>query len=60
MDHKQALELQLPTIERAIGAKLDVQQVQGVDLVGLAVTDMNEVGGGATKAQQVYSLIAAL
>ena len=52
MDHKQALEIQVPTIEQVIGARLDVQQVQGVDLVGLAVADVNEGGDGAAQVQQ--------
>jgi len=52
MDHKQSLEIQVPTIEQVIGARLDVQQVQGVDLVGLAIADVNEGGDGATQVQQ--------
>ena len=52
MDHKQSLEIQVPTIEQVIGARLDVQQVQGVDLVGLAVADVNESGYGAAQVQQ--------
>ena len=52
MDHKQALEIQVPTIEQVIGARLDVQQVQCVDLVGLAVADVNESGDGAAQVQQ--------
>ena len=46
MDHKQSLEIQVATIEQVIGARLDVQQVQGVDLVGLSVADVNESGDG--------------
>ena len=52
MNHKQSLEIQVPTIEQVIGARLDVQQVQGVDLVGLAVADVNECGDGAAQVQQ--------
>ena len=52
MNHKQSLEIQVPTIEQVIGARLDVQQVQGVDLVGLAVADVNESGYGAAQVQQ--------
>ena len=52
MDHKQSLEIQVATIEQVIGARLDVQQVQGVDLVGLAVADVNESGYGAAQVQQ--------
>ena len=52
MDHKQSLEIQVATIEQVIGARLDVQQVQGVDLVGLSVADVNESGDGATQIQQ--------
>ncbi len=39
MDHKQSIEIQVPTIEQVVRARLDVQQVQGVDLVRLAVAD---------------------
>ena len=52
MNHKQSLEIQVPTIEQVIRARLDVQQVQGVDLVGLAVADVNECGDGAAQVQQ--------
>ena len=52
MNHKQSLEIQVPTIEQVIGARLDVQQVQGVDLVGLAVANVNECGDGAAQVQQ--------
>ena len=52
MDHKQSLEIQVATIEQVIGARLDVQQVQGVYLVGLAVADVNESGYGAAQVQQ--------
>ena len=56
MDHKQSLEIQVATIEQVIGARLDVQQVQGVDLVGLAVADVNECGYGAAQVQQGVQL----
>jgi len=52
MNHKQSLEIQVPTIEQVVRARLDVQQVQGVDLVGLAVADVNESGYGAAQVQQ--------
>ena len=52
MDHKQSLEIQVPTIEQVIGARLDVQQVQGVDLVGLAVRDVYESRYIASQIQQ--------
>ena len=52
MNHKQSLEIQVPAIEQVVSARLDVQQVQGVDLVGLAVADMNESGDGAAQVQQ--------
>lgn len=52
MDHKQSLEIQVPAIEQVVRARLDVQQVQGVDLVGLAVADVNECGDGAAQVQQ--------
>lgn len=52
MDHKQTLEIQVPPVEQVEGAWLDGQQVQGVDLVGLAVADVNESGDGAAQIQQ--------
>jgi len=52
MDHKQSLEIQVPAIEQVVRARLDVQQVQGVDLVGLAVADVDECGDGAAQVQQ--------
>ena len=52
MNDKQSLEIQVPAIEQVIGARLDIQQVQGVDLVGLAVADVNESGDGAAQVQQ--------
>ena len=52
LDHKQSLKIQVPAIEQVIGARLDVQQVQGVDLVRLAVADVDECGDGAAQIQQ--------
>ena len=52
MNDKQSLEIQVAAIEQVIGARLDIQQVQGVDLVGLAVGDVNESGDGAAQVQQ--------
>ena len=52
MNDKQSLEIQVPTIEQVVRARLDVQQVQGVDLVGLAVADVNEGWDGASQVQQ--------
>ena len=52
MNHKQSLKIQVPAIEQVVSARLDVQQVQGVDLVGLAVADVNESGYGAAQVQQ--------
>ena len=52
MNHKQSLEIQVPAIEQVVRARLDVQQVQGVDLVGLAVADVNECGDGAAQVQK--------
>ena len=56
MDHKQSLEIQVPAIEQVVRAGLDVQQVQGVDLVGLAVADVNECGYGAAQVQKGVQL----
>lgn len=52
MNDKQSLEIQVPAIEQVVHARLDVQQDQGVDLVGLAVADVNERGDGAAQVQQ--------
>jgi len=52
MNHKQSLEIQVPAIEQVVRARLDVQQVQGVDLVSLAVADVNECGDAAAQVQQ--------
>jgi hypothetical protein len=52
MNDKQSLEIQVPAIEQVVRARLDVQQVQGVDLVSLAVADVNECGDGAAQVQQ--------
>ena len=52
MNDKQSLEIQVPAIEQVVRAGLDVQQVQGVDLVCLAVADVNECGDGAAQVQQ--------
>ena len=49
MDHKKALEIQLTTVEQVIGARLDVQQVQGVDLLSIAVAAVNECGDEAAQ-----------
>ena len=52
MNHKQSLEIQVPAIEQVVRARLDVQQIQGVDLVSLAVADVNECGDGAAQVQK--------
>ena len=52
MNDKQSLEIQVPAIEQVVRARLDVQQVQGVDLVHLAVADVNECGDGAAQVQK--------
>ena len=52
MDHKQPLEIEIPAIEQVISTGLDPQQIQGVDLVCLAVRDVNERGNRAAQVQQ--------
>ena len=52
MNDKQSLEIQVPAIEQVVRARLDVQQVQGVDLVSLAVADVNECRDGAAQVQK--------
>ena len=56
MNHKQSLEIQVPTIEQVIRTRLYDQVVQGVDFVGLAVADVNECGDGAAQVQQGVQL----
>ena len=52
MNDKESLEIQVPAIEQVVRARLDVQQIQGVDLVSLAVADVNECGDGAAQVQK--------
>jgi hypothetical protein len=52
VDHKQPLEIEIPSIEQVISTGLDAQQIQGVDLVHLAIGDVNERGNGAAQVQQ--------
>lgn len=52
MNYKQALEIQITAIEQIERARLDGQLVQGVDLVGLAVGNMDESGYIASQIQQ--------
>lgn len=52
MDHEQPLEIEIPSIEQVISTGLDAQQVQGVDLVHLAIGDVNESWNGAAQVQQ--------
>jgi hypothetical protein len=52
MDHKQPLEIEIPAIEQVISPGLDPQQVQGVDLVHLAVCDVNKRWNRAAQVQQ--------
>ncbi len=52
MNHKQTLEIQVATIQQIERARLDGQLVQGVDLVGLAVGNMDESGDIASQIQQ--------
>ena len=56
MDGKQALKVQIPTVEQVVGPWLDAEQVQGVDLVCLAVGNVNERGDGATQIEQGMQL----
>ncbi len=50
MNHKQSMETEIPAIEQVTSTALDVQQVQGIDLVHLAVGDVNERGNRAAYA----------
>ena len=52
MNHEQSLEIETVPIEQEVGAVLDDQLVQGVDLVRLAVADVNKCGYGAVQIEQ--------
>ena len=52
VDGKQALEVQVPTVEQIERPCLDGQLVQRVDLVGLAIGDVDESGDRAPQVQQ--------
>lgn len=52
MDGEQPLEIEIAPIEQVVGAGLDDQIVQGVDLVRLAVADMNKCGYSAAQIEQ--------
>ena len=52
MNHKQPLKVQIPAVLQVISTGLDMQQVQGVDLVHLAVCDVNKRWNRAAQVQQ--------
>jgi len=52
MNGEEPLEIEIASIEQVVGAGLDDQIVQGVDLVRLAVADMNKCGYGAAQIEQ--------
>jgi hypothetical protein len=56
MNHKQSMETEIPAIEQVTSTVLDAQQVQGIDLVHLAVGDVNERGNRAAYALRKKSL----
>ena len=60
MDHKQTLEIEVTPIEQIVGAGLDVQLIQGVDLVRPAVGDVNERWDRAAQVQQSMQLDGGL
>jgi hypothetical protein len=52
MNHEQPLVIEVASIEQVVRAWLDVQVIQGVDLVRLAIGDVNERWDGAPQIQQ--------
>ena len=52
MNGEEPLEIEIASIEQVVGTGLDDQIVQGVDLVCLAVADMNECRYGAAQIEQ--------
>ncbi len=52
MNGEEPLEIEIASIEQVVGAGLDDQIVQGIDLVHLAVADMNKCGYGAAQIEQ--------
>ena len=60
VNRKQALEVQVSPIQQVVGTRLEIQQVQGVDLVRLAIGDVNERGYRAAQIQQRVQLYSRL
>jgi hypothetical protein len=56
MDCEQSGEIEIPAIEQIVGTGLDTQQVERVDLVCLAIGDVNESGNRASQVQQGVQL----
>src|SRR5665213_142024 len=48
----KALEVQIPAVHHVEGARLGHQQIEDVDIVELAVADMDEGGNSATQIEQ--------
>jgi hypothetical protein len=56
MNHEQALEIEITPIEQIVSTGLDLQMIQGIDLVRLAIGDVNESGNRSTQVQQGVQL----
>ncbi len=56
MNDVQPAEVQISPIQQIEGPSFDRQVVQHIDLVGLAVGDVNEAGNGAMQVQQRVQL----
>ena len=52
MNNVQPLEVQIPPVEQVKRSSLDHQIVQHIDLVGLAIGDVNKAGNTAMQVQQ--------
>ena len=60
MNREQAPEVQIPAIEQVIRARFDDQGVQNIDLVGLAIGDVDEARDCTAQIQQGMQLDGGL
>ena len=54
VNHEQAGEIQITPVHQVEGSRLQHQIVQHIDLVGLAIGDVNEAGDIAAQVQKGY------
>lgn len=60
MNHGQPGKIQIAQIHQVNGPSFENQTVQDIDLVGLAVSDVNEAGDIAAQVQQGVQLDGGL